>query len=154
MHFSRSLRRKLLATALTVAGFVLMYEATVIDSHTAKKTSSTSAVAPLKAGSRTDFVATAYCRGLTTKSGVRVQPGIAAGDPELLPVGSVIQVEGLQERYEGVYTVLDTGGKILGRRIDVYMWNCAEAIKFGKRDVVVKVIRLGWSNRDSAPGMK
>jgi 3D (Asp-Asp-Asp) domain-containing protein len=156
MLLSRSFRRKLLATALTAAGFVLMYEATVIDSRSAKSPAlpASSAPAPLKAGSRLDFVATAYCTGLTTKSGVRVQSGIAAGDPELLPVGSVVQVDGLQERYRGIYTVMDTGGKILGKRIDLYMWSCSEAINFGRRDVVLTVLRLGWSPMNSAPSLK
>jgi 3D (Asp-Asp-Asp) domain-containing protein len=154
MHFSRSLRRKLLATALTVAGFVLMYEATVIDSRGATRPTVSDAPMPLKAGSRLDFIATAYCKGLTTASGVGVQSGIAAGDPLLLPVGSVVQIDGLQERYRGIYTVMDTGGKVLGKHVDLYMWSCKEAINFGRRDVVLTVLRLGWSPRDSAPGWK
>jgi 3D (Asp-Asp-Asp) domain-containing protein len=154
MHFSRSLRRKLLATALTVAGFVLMYEATVIDSR-GPSAATISESGTLRAGTRTDFVATAYCKGLTTKSGVGVQSGIAAGDPLLLPVGSVIQIDrGVQERYRGIYTVMDTGGKVLGKHVDLYMWSCNEAIAFGRRKVGVTVLRLGWSPRDSAPAMK
>ena len=154
MHFSRSLRRKLLATALTVAGFVLMYEATVIDSLGATKVSPKETNMPLRAGSRTDFIATAYCKGLTTASGVGVQSGIAAGDPQLLPEGSVVQIEGLQERYRGIYTVMDTGGKVVGKHVDLYMWSCKEAIDFGRRDIVLTVLRLGWSPRDSAPSLK
>jgi 3D (Asp-Asp-Asp) domain-containing protein len=133
MHFSRSLRRKLLATALTVAGFVLMYEATVIDSLGATRPSLKESSAPLKAGSRVDFIATAYCKGLTTASGVGVQSGIAAADPLVLPEGSVVQIDGLQERYRGIYTVMDTGGKVLGKHVDLYMWNCKEAIDLQKQ---------------------
>lgn len=154
MHFSRSLRRKLLATALTVAGFVLMYEATVIDSRGATRTTLSAPSGPLKAGSRVDFVATAYCKGLTTASGVGVQSGIAAGDPLVLPEGSVVQIDGVQERYRGVYTVMDTGGKVLGKHVDLYMWNCKEAIEFGRRPIILSVVRLGWNPRESAPGMK
>src|SRR6476659_9978706 len=155
VHFSLSLRRKLLATALTMAGFVLMYEATVIDSRGASRPSLPSVDGPLKAGSTTDFVATAYCKGLITKSGVGVQAGIAAADPTLLPVGSVIQInDGLQERYRGIYTVMDTGGKVLGKHVDLYMWSCNEAINFGRRGISLTVLRMGWSPRDSAPGMR
>jgi 3D (Asp-Asp-Asp) domain-containing protein len=155
MHFSRSLRRKLLATALTVAGFVLMYEATVIDSRGATRPLLPNAEGPLKAGSTTDFIATAYCKGLITKSGVGVQAGIAAADPTLLPVGSVVQIEdGVQERHRGIYTVMDTGGKVLGKHVDLYMWSCNEAINFGRRNITLTVLRLGWSPRDSAPGMR
>jgi 3D (Asp-Asp-Asp) domain-containing protein len=131
-----------------------MYEATVIDSR-GPSAASISESGTLRAGTRTDFVATAYCKGLTTKSGVGVQSGIAAGDPLLLPVGSVIQIDrGVQERYRGIYTVMDTGGKVLGKHVDLYMWSCNEAIAFGRRKVGVTVLRLGWSPRDSAPAMK
>ena len=38
------------------------------------------------------FSATAYCKGTTTASGVGVTTGIAAADPGLLPVGSVLSM--------------------------------------------------------------
>ena len=44
------------------------------------------------AGSRMRFSATVYCKGTTTASGVEVRSGIAAADPALLPVGSVVTV--------------------------------------------------------------
>jgi 3D (Asp-Asp-Asp) domain-containing protein len=131
-----------------------MYEATMIDSLGAARLSLPKASPPLKAGSRLDFVATAYCRGLTTASGVGVQSGIVAGDPLVLPEGSVVQIDSLPERYRGVYTVMDTGGKVLGKHVDVYMWNCKEAIEFGRRPVTLTVVRLGWNPRESAPGLK
>jgi 3D (Asp-Asp-Asp) domain-containing protein len=151
---SRSLRRKLLATALAAVGFVLMYEATVIDSRNGGRPDPAKGALPLKAGARLDFVATAYCRGQTTASGVSVTAGIAAGDPGLLPEGSVVQVEGVMEAYRGIYTILDTGPMVRGRHVDLYMWNCDEAVTFGRRDVVLTVLRLGWNPRNSAPGMK
>ena len=46
-------------------------------------------------GSRGAFEATAYCRGRLTASGVSVRAGIAAADPKILPIGSVIQVDGV-----------------------------------------------------------
>jgi 3D (Asp-Asp-Asp) domain-containing protein len=76
---------------------------------------------------------------------VAVRAGIAAGDPKLLPVGSVIEVRGLPERYTGIYTVLDTGPKVRGRHIDIYMWSCIEAQAFGRRKASIRVVRLGWS---------
>ena len=63
-----------------------------------------------------------------------VQSGIAAADPDLLPVGSVIQVDSLGDRYNGIYTIMDTGPAVQGRQVDIYMWSCNEALAFGRRD--------------------
>lgn len=97
------------------------------------------------------FIATAYCKGTITKSGVEVRSGIAAADPDLLPVGSVIDVSQMGEPYDGIYTVLDTGPAVRGHHIDVYMWSCYEALDFGKRDILVSILRLGWSPDGSDP---
>ena len=97
------------------------------------------------------FTATAYCKGTTTASGVNVRTGIAAADPELLPVGSVIQVYKLGERYNGIYTIMDTGPAVQGRHIDIYMWSCNEALELGRRDIAINVLRLGWNPKASTP---
>lgn len=95
--------------------------------------------------SQARFTATAYCDSGITKSGVRTREGIVAADPDHLPVGSVVRiVEAGDSRYEGVYTVMDTGGLVQGRRIDLYVASCAEARAFGIRPVRLSVVRLGW----------
>ena len=66
-------------------------------------------------GARLAFSATAYCKGIVTASGVPVQSGVAAADPELLPVGSVIEIDSLPQKYNGIYTVMDTGPAVQGR---------------------------------------
>lgn len=142
---SRSLRRKLLATALSASVFTLLYQATVIDSRAVGQMG-LAAVGPPAKGSRAIFEATAYCRGTTTASGVAVRAGIAAADPKMLPLGSVIQVDGVTGPYHGIYTVLDTGPEVQGREIDIYMWNCTEARVFGRQDVTVTVLRRGWAS--------
>jgi 3D (Asp-Asp-Asp) domain-containing protein len=147
MLLSRSLRRKILATVLGAAGFMLLYQATVIDSRTI----SLPPAEAVTAGSRMSFVATAYCKGETTASGVRVKRGMAAADPRMLPQGSVVQLDGVPEGHEGIYTVLDTGPKVQGRHVDLYMWSCHEALAFGRRPVKLTVLRLGW---DPASGQE
>jgi 3D (Asp-Asp-Asp) domain-containing protein len=102
-------------------------------------------------GARLPFSATAYCKGTTTASGVGVRNGIAAADPSILPVGSVLSIAVGDNRYNGVYTVMDTGPKVQGRLLDLYMWSCHEALKFGRKDVQVTVLRLGWDPRATAP---
>ena len=64
--------------------------------------------------------------------------------PTILPLGSVIRVDGTDERYDGIYTVLDTGPMVQGRHIDIYIWSCYEALDFGRRNVRVTVLRHGW----------
>jgi 3D (Asp-Asp-Asp) domain-containing protein len=154
MFLSRSFRRKLLATTLAAVALVLLYDATVIDSRNMSRPDGPDRGRKVTAGARLDFVATAYCRGQTTASGVDVQAGIAAADETLLPEGSVISVAGVPEQYRGIYTVMDTGPKVLGKHVDLYMWNCDEAVDFGRRDILLTVLRLGWSPKNTAPAIK
>src|SRR5688500_13415811 len=99
MLLSRSLRRKLLATVLVAVGFVFFYETTAIDSRYAARLFRgesdvvKAAAAQVEQRDPLRFTATAYCKGHTTASGVAVRTGIAAADPDLLPVGSVIQID-------------------------------------------------------------
>ena len=85
--------------------------------------------------------ATAYCHGGRTQSGVPTHTGIVAADPRVLPVGSVVRI--IDGPTTGIYTVMDTGSAIKGRRIDVYVPSCARAKRFGRRPVRVVVIRRG-----------
>ena len=152
MVLSRSLTRKLAATCGAVLGFVLLYEVTALDSKaTAAHEVEVRETAWPRPGARLRFHATAYCKGTTTASGTTVRTGIAAADPLLLPVGSVIQVDSLSPRYNGIYTVMDTGPAVQGREIDIYMWNCNEALQFGRRSLTLNVMRLGWNPRASTP---
>ena len=144
---SRSLRRKLLATVLGSVAFLLLYQATVIDSHNLPESRSASG----RSGSRIQFVATAYCKGQTTASGVAAQNGVAAADPSILPEGSVVQIDGVPARHRGIYTILDTGPGVQGRHLDLYIWSCYEALSFGRRPVTVTVLRLGWKPNDVLP---
>jgi 3D (Asp-Asp-Asp) domain-containing protein len=154
MLISRSLGRKLTATTTVACGFVFMYEATVMDFRDIPGLVQTPAAqesfVPGQA-SHLRFTATAYCKGTTTASGVNVRTGIAAADPDLLPVGTVIQVYKLGERYNGIYTIMDTGPSVQGRHIDIYMWSCNEALELGRRDIEINVLRLGWNPKASSP---
>jgi 3D (Asp-Asp-Asp) domain-containing protein len=153
---SRSLGRKLGATFTVATAFVLMYEAKVMDFHYVALPGVTRDAGPdeLPLPARATnlrFTATAYCKGTTTASGVNVRTGIAAADPDLLPVGSVIQVYRLGERYNGIYTIMDTGPAVQGRHIDIYLWSCNEALQLGRRDIAINVLRLGWNPKASSP---
>ncbi len=92
-------------------------------------------------GPAMEFQATAYCESGITRSGVPAAPGLAAADPAVLPLGTLVQVEGA--RHRGIYRVMDTGRLVKGRIIDIYMSNLQQAINFGRQKVTVSVIRYG-----------
>ena len=136
---------------VAVVGFVWMYEARIFDSRSTAWQAVFGSEELPQAGRRLPFSATAYCKGTTTASGVKVRNGIAAADPRLLPVGSVVDVAAGDERYSGVYTVMDTGPAVQGRIVDLYIWSCHEALEFGRRPVALTVLRLGWDPTASSP---
>lgn len=100
---------------------------------------------PLSPGARHAFTATAYCKGHTTRAGVAPRRGVIASDPAVLPLGSIVEIDADDDRMDGMYSVLDTGPKVRGRRVDLYMWNCHEALAFGRQSVEVTVLRAGWN---------
>ena len=147
---SGSLVRKLAATCIAVIGFVLVYEVSVFDLRQSNPVKVVDPTAPA-AGAHLEFTATAYCKGKTTASGVGVRTGIAASDPSILPVGSVVNISTHDVKYNGVYTIMDTGPAVQGRTLDLYMWSCHEALRFGRRPVELRVLRLGWNPAASTP---
>jgi 3D (Asp-Asp-Asp) domain-containing protein len=154
ISITHSLWRKLVVTLVAAGGFVLVYQATILDSkYAARQALLREDQADPAPGARLRFTASAYCRGEVTASGVGVRTGIAAADTDLLPVGSVVQVAKAGEKYDGVYTVMDTGPIVKGRRLDLYMWNCDEAVSFGMRRVQLFVLRLGWNPRATGPDL-
>jgi 3D (Asp-Asp-Asp) domain-containing protein len=153
MLLSTSARRKVLVTLVAIVGFAWVFEASILDSRPFVDVLTLQDTRAPEAGLRLRFTATAYCKGTTTASGVNVRHGIAAGDPTLLPVGSVIRVDKLGDRYNGIYTVMDTGPKVQGRHVDIYLWSCYEALELGRRPIALTVLRLGWSPQASAPSL-
>lgn len=88
----------------------------------------------------TPMKATAYSQKGTTKSGAPTRRGVIAADPKVLPIGTKVKVTGAG-RYSGHYEVKDTGRRIKGRKVDVFIPSNREARKFGVKDVKVKVIK-------------
>ena len=97
-----------MVTFVAVACFVLLYEVSMFDLRQMSLGGPVDPTQPT-AGARLAFTATAYCKGTTTASGVNVRSGIAASDPSILPVGSVISLTTHSTKYNGVYTIMDTG---------------------------------------------
>jgi 3D (Asp-Asp-Asp) domain-containing protein len=144
--------RRVIVTAVAAVGFVSFYEVTALDSkYVARLATLQDTMALPVPGARLPFSATSYCKGFVTAAGVPVQSGIVAADPQILPVGTVVEIEQLPQKYNGVYTVMDTGPEIKGREIDLYMWSCNEALQFGRRPIRLTVLRLGWNPKATTP---
>jgi len=90
------------------------------------------------------FTATSYCAtGNRTASGVYPRAGrTIAVDRRLIPLGAKVRVRcPSMPQYDGVYTADDTGGAVRGRIIDVFVDSRHEAVSFGRRKVLVEVVK-------------
>jgi 3D (Asp-Asp-Asp) domain-containing protein len=90
---------------------------------------------------RLRMIATAYAAGCdgcsgTTKTGAQASHGIVAVDPHFIPLGTRLYVPGYGRAVAG-----DTGGAIRGRRIDLGFDSLRQAQSFGRRQIVVYVLR-------------
>jgi 3D (Asp-Asp-Asp) domain-containing protein len=152
MFLAKSLRRKALATAVAAVTFVITYEVTMLDVRSGGDVAAEGPMTAPGPGERATFIGTAYCKGVRTASGVAVRSGVVAADPALLPAGSVVEIDAPDARYDGIYTVLDTGPAVQGPVIDIYMWSCHDALRFGRKQMAVTVLRRGWNPSGTAPG--
>lgn len=101
------------------------------------------------------FEATAYtafcdtgCIGVT-KTGIDVSNTthhnglrVIATDPSIVPMWSIVELRFADGSTERAIAV-DTGGAIKGRRIDYLIGSKADALKFGRQQVSVKIIERG-----------
>jgi 3D (Asp-Asp-Asp) domain-containing protein len=69
-----------------------------------------------------------------TATGKQIREGMIAVDPDIIPLGTKVEIKDL-----GIFTAEDTGGKIRGNRIDVYFDTREEAKKFGRRIIWVRI---------------
>lgn len=69
-----------------------------------------------------------------TASGIPVRPGLVAVDPDVIPLGTTVYIDGQ------AYLAADTGGAILGNRIDIAVETHAEALELGVREAEVFVL--------------
>lgn len=72
----------------------------------------------------------------TTDSGEPVTPGVTvAADPDVMPLGTRVYIDGIGER-----VVQDTGGAIKGRKIDLAMESHQEAAAWGRKEAEVWIL--------------
>lgn len=97
----------------------------------------------------THYVAT--CKGCSgiTKTGINVMNTIyhkgyriIAVDPNLIPLGSIVEMSDGKTTFKAI--AVDVGGGIKSNEIDLLVGSVSEAMKLGKKDYKVKIIRKGW----------
>lgn len=88
--------------------------------------------APSLGGRTLTVVATGYSLPGHTASGVPVGYGVVAVDPGVIPLGTQLTIPGY-----GDGVAADTGGAIVGARIDLWFPTRAEALSWGSRTVTV-----------------
>lgn len=94
-----------------------------------------------------EVIATAYSPSYSetdsnpwmTASGLRSGFGVVAVDPSVIPMGTLLYVEGYGYAVAG-----DTGGAIKGNRIDVFFYYPYEANRWGVRRVRVYILDGKW----------
>jgi 3D (Asp-Asp-Asp) domain-containing protein len=65
--------------------------------------------------------------GYLTRSGTHVRWGVVAVDPQLIPLGTRIMIEGFDE----IFIAEDTGGAVRGSHVDIYFPDYYSAVQFG-----------------------
>jgi 3D (Asp-Asp-Asp) domain-containing protein len=83
-------------------------------------------------GDTVTLVSTGYCLKGTTATGLPVGWGVAAVDPGVIPLGTHLSIPGY-----GAAVAADTGGSVVGDRIDLWFPTCAQAGGWGTRSVTI-----------------
>jgi len=71
----------------------------------------------------------------TTATGKKVKEGMIAVDPDVIPLGTELEIKDM-----GTFIAEDTGGKIKGNRIDIFFNSKKEAKEFGRKGIWVKIV--------------
>lgn len=110
-------------------------------SHSSSKKKSSSKPSGGKVFTMSASAYTASCNGCSgyTSTGINLNANpnkkVIAVDPSVIPLGSKVWVEGYGEAIAA-----DTGGHIVGNRIDVHVPSKQAAYNWGRKTVTVKVI--------------
>lgn len=94
-------------------------------------------------GAAITMIATAYTADTATAAptgytatGILAREGVVAVDPRVIPLGTKLFVPGY-----GLALAADTGGAIIGNRIDLCMDSYDKAVEFGRRPVLVYILK-------------
>ena len=63
-------------------------------------------------------------------------PMVIAVDPRVIPLGTMVEIPGY-----GVFRAADTGGAIVGNKIDVHFPTVAQTYNFGRRIITIRILK-------------
>jgi 3D (Asp-Asp-Asp) domain-containing protein len=96
---------------------------------------------PPRYGDPVPVLMTSYCLSGTTRRGRYVRAGIVAADPRHFPLSRYVELY-VGKKYYGRFLVDDTGRKIKGNHLDIWLSSCQASRRFGvKRGTAVLVAR-------------
>lgn len=107
-------------------------------------------VVAFQSTTKREFVITAYTAGpestgktpdhpaygITRSGRIAVEGRTIAVDPDIIPLGTLVYIDSI-----GLRIADDTGGKIKGPRIDIFLESLDEALHFGVQRLRVCVLR-------------
>lgn len=77
-----------------------------------------------------------------TASGTKIRPGVAAVDPNVIPLGTKLYVESTDGTPDyGYASAEDRGGAIKGNKIDLFFESAQDVRRFGRRKVKVYILK-------------
>ena len=91
-----------------------------------------------------------------TFSGTKARPGVVAVDPRVVNLGSKLYIESMDRTPDyGFAKAEDTGSAIKGNRVDLFIEDRTQALRYGVRTVKVYVLKepitedmmVGYSKR-------
>lgn len=88
------------------------------------------------------FTATFYSLRGKMANGQQVHKGAIAADLKVLPLGTIVHIEGM-----GIFTVKDSGSAIKGNIVDIWVADKKKALQFGRKKIKLRVISYGNRNR-------
>lgn len=111
----------------------------IVNSKTLEKLQSTT-LAPRKVKKELKVNVSAYSSqdpncSKYTSTGQLLRKGIVAVDPKVIPLGTKLYIPGY-----GYGVAADIGNAIKGKKIDVAFDTRKEALKFGRRDIVIQIL--------------
>ena len=111
----------------------------IVDSKTLE-TLQSSTLAPRKVKKEMKVNASAYSSqdpncSKYTSTGQLLRKGIVAVDPKVIPLGTKMYIPGYGYGIAG-----DIGSAIKGKKIDLAFESRKEALKFGRRDIVIQIL--------------
>ena len=63
-------------------------------------------------------------------------PNVIAVDPRVIPLGTLVEIPGY-----GVFRAADTGGAIVGNKIDIHFITVAQTYNFGRRTITIRILK-------------